>query len=66
MGDKRTYEYVVAVRAVSSLDGMTVDWSKIPYSVLNEISNSIINKVRGINRVVFDISSKPPATIEWE
>jgi len=66
MGDKRTYEYVVAVRAVSSLDGMTADWAKIPYPVLNEISNSIINKVRGINRVVFDISSKPPATIEWE
>ncbi len=66
MGDKRTYEYVLAIRAVNSLDGMTADWSKIPYPVLNEISNSIINKVRGINRVVFDISSKPPATIEWE
>jgi len=66
MGDKRTYEYVAAIRAVNSLDGMTADWSKIPYSVLGEISNSIINKVRGINRVVFDISSKPPATIEWE
>ena len=66
MGDKRTYEYVVAIRAVNSLDGMTADWSKIPYTVLNEISNSIINKVRGTNRVVFDISSKPPATIEWE
>ncbi len=66
MGDKRTYEYVAAIRSVNSLDGMTADWSKIPHSVLNEISNSIINKVRGINRVVFDISSKPPATIEWE
>ena len=66
MGDKRTYENVVAIRAVYSLDGMTADWSKIPHDVLDEISNSIINKVRGINRVVFDISSKPPATIEWE
>jgi GMP synthase (glutamine-hydrolysing) len=66
MGDKRTYEYVVAIRAVKSLDGMTADWAKIPFVVLEEISNSIINKVRGINRVVFDISSKPPATIEWE
>jgi len=66
MGDKRTYEHVVAIRAVNSLDGMTADWFKMPYSVLDEISNSIINKVRGINRVVFDISSKPPATIEWE
>ena len=66
MGDKRTYEYVVAIRAVDSVDGMTADWSKIPHAVLNEISNLIINKVRGINRVVFDISSKPPATIEWE
>ena len=66
MGDKRTYEYVLAIRSVSSLDGMTADWSKIPYSVLDEISTAIINKVRGINRVVFDISSKPPATIEWE
>jgi GMP synthase (glutamine-hydrolysing) len=66
MGDKRTYENVCAIRAVNSLDGMTADWSKIPYPVLGEISNAIINKVRGINRVVFDISSKPPATIEWE
>ena len=66
MGDKRSYEYVLAIRAVNSLDGMTADWSKIPYDVLDEISNSIINKVRGINRIVFDISSKPPATIEWE
>lgn len=66
MGDKRTYEYVAAIRSVNSLDGMTADWSKIPHAVLNEVSNAIINKVRGINRVVFDISSKPPATIEWE
>ncbi|MBN3039679.1 MAG: GMP synthase (glutamine-hydrolyzing), partial [Candidatus Omnitrophica bacterium] len=66
MGDKRTYEYVLAIRAVDSLDGMTADWFKIPHDILNEISNSIINKVRGINRVVYDISSKPPATIEWE
>jgi len=66
MGDKRTYEYVVAIRAVNSLDGMTADWSKIPHAILAELSNAIINKVRGINRVVFDISSKPPATIEWE
>lgn len=66
MGDKRTYEHVVAIRAVTSLDGMTCDWAKIPYDVLGEVSNAIINKVRGINRVVLDISSKPPATIEWE
>jgi GMP synthase (glutamine-hydrolysing) len=66
MGDKRTYEHVVAIRAVNSLDGMTADWAKIPFDVLGEISNTIINKVRGINRVVLDISSKPPATIEWE
>ena len=66
MGAKRTYEYVVAIRAVESRDGMTADWSKIPPAVLNDISNAIINKVRGINRVVFDISSKPPATIDWE
>ncbi|MBU2044915.1 MAG: glutamine-hydrolyzing GMP synthase [Candidatus Omnitrophica bacterium] len=66
MGDKRTYEHVVAIRAVTSSDGMTADWAKLPHQVLDEISNSIINKVRGINRVVFDISSKPPATIEWE
>jgi GMP synthase (glutamine-hydrolysing) len=66
MGDKRTYEHVIAIRAVTSLDGMTADWAKLPPEVLGEISNAIINKVRGVNRVVFDISSKPPATIEWE
>ncbi|MDE5703320.1 MAG: GMP synthase (glutamine-hydrolyzing), partial [Bacteroidales bacterium] len=65
-GDERTYEQVVALRAVQSIDGMTADWSPLPHEVLAEISNEIINKVRGINRVVYDISSKPPATIEWE
>ena len=66
MGDQRTYESVLAVRAVSSVDGMTADWFKMPHQTLDEISNEVINKVRGINRVVYDISSKPPATIEWE
>ncbi len=66
MGDKRTYENVVAVRVVESVDGMTADWSKLPYDVLNRISNRIINEVKSINRVVYDISSKPPSTIEWE
>ncbi|MBD3264245.1 MAG: glutamine-hydrolyzing GMP synthase, partial [Candidatus Omnitrophica bacterium] len=66
MGDKRTYDYAAAIRSVNSLDGMTADWTRLPYEVLDEISNSLINKIRGINRVVFDISSKPPATIEWE
>ena len=66
MGDERTYEQTVALRAVQSIDGMTADWSPLPHEVLAEISNAIINKVRGINRVVYDISSKPPATIEWE
>ncbi len=66
MGDERTYENVVALRAVTSTDGMTADWAKIPHNVLGIISNRIINEVRGINRVVYDISSKPPSTIEWE
>ncbi|MEC8702301.1 MAG: glutamine-hydrolyzing GMP synthase [Bacteroidota bacterium] len=66
MGDERTYEYTVVLRAVTSLDGMTADWSRLPNEFLAEVSNKIINKVKGINRVVYDISSKPPATIEWE
>jgi GMP synthase (glutamine-hydrolysing) len=66
MGDERTYENVVALRAVSSVDGMTADWCHLPYTFLAKVSNKIINNVKGINRVVYDISSKPPATIEWE
>ena len=66
MGDERTYEKTVALRAVSSTDGMTADWVHLPYDFLSLVSNEIINNVKGINRVVYDISSKPPATIEWE
>lgn len=66
MGDERTYEYTIALRAVTSEDGMTADWADLPHKVIADISNSIINRVNGVNRVVYDVSSKPPATIEWE
>ena len=66
MGDERTYEFTLALRAVTSVDGMTADWAHLPYEFLARVSNEIINHVRGINRVVYDITSKPPGTIEWE
>jgi len=66
MGDERTYEKAVVLRCVNSVDGMTAEWSKLPHELLSEISSEIINNVKGINRVVYDISTKPPATIEWE
>ena len=66
MGDERTYEYTIALRAVTSVDGMTADWVRLPYDFMSEVSDKIVRGVKGVNRVVYDICSKPPATIEWE
>jgi GMP synthase (glutamine-hydrolysing) len=66
MGDNRTYEMTIALRSVNSVDGMTADWSPLPHDLLSKISSRITNEVRGVNRVVYDVSSKPPSTIEWE